>query len=344
MSKASRRDSADSAIACTRRAALARGGAAAVAAGMAALGLPRLAMADAYPARPVRMIVAFPPGGATDILARTVGHRLGGRLGQQVVVENKPGAGSIIGLETAAKAAADGYTVFLSALTNQAIAQHLYPKTRTTIGGDFVPVSLLANGAHILNVHPSVPAKTLAEFVAWLKANDGKVNYASQGTGTLSHLEAEMLQQRVGVRLVHVPYKGSSNALPDLIAGTVSFMFDSVAASMPHVKSGALRPLAVAATERVPAYPDLPTIAEAGVPGYDVDNWFGLYAPKNTPAAVVARLDAELAQVLKEPDLGTQLQQQGYIVAHAGPGALADLTAREVEKWGRVITAAKVKV
>lgn len=326
---------------CTRRTVLARGGAAVAA---TTLGLPLGSAAETWPARPVRMIVAFPPGGATDILARVVGQRLATLLGQQIVVENKPGAGSIIGLEAAAKAMPDGYTVFLSALTNQAIAQHLYPRTKTTIGGDFVPISLLANGAHILNVHPSVPARTMPEFIAWLKANNGKVNYASQGNGTLSHLEAELLQQRLGVQLVHVPYKGSSNALPDLIAGNVSFMFDSVAASMPHVKSGALRPLAVAASQRVPAYPDLPTIAEAGLPGYDVDNWFGLYAPKGTPAAVVARLDAELAQVLKDPDLGTQLQQQGYVVVHAGPGRLAELTGREVEKWGRVIATANVKI
>lgn len=209
MNSPTRRGSANLASACSRRAALARGGAAAAAAGLAALGLPRVAGAEAL-AGPAgtHCRVAFPPGGATDILARTVGQRLAGRLGQQVVVENKPGAGSIIGLEAAAKAAPDGYVVFLSALTNQAIAQHLYPKTRTTIGGDFVQVSLLANGAHILNVHPSVPAKTMAEFIAWLTANSGKVNYASQGTGTLSHLEAEMLQQRLGVQLVHVPYKG----------------------------------------------------------------------------------------------------------------------------------------
>ncbi len=281
--------------ACTRRAALARGAAA-----LSALALPGLGQAQAYPSRPVRMVVAFPPGGATDILARSLGQRLTARLGQQIVVENKPGAGGIIGLQAAAKAAPDGYNVFLCALTNQAIAGHLYPKTPTTIGGDFEPVALLSNGAHVLNVHPSVPARTLPEFIAWLKANDGKVNYASQGKGTLSHLETEMLQQRLGVRLVHVPYKGSSNALPDLLAGNVSFMFDSVAASMAHIKSGALRALGVAATHRVPALPDLPTIAEGGVPGYDVNNWFGLFAPKGTPAEAVARLNAELAQVLKD--------------------------------------------
>ncbi len=332
------------AAALTRRTVLSRGAGAAAAAGLAAIGVPMHAAADTYPSKPVRMVVAFPPGGATDILARNLGQRLGTRLGQQIVVENKPGAGGIIGMETAANATPDGYTVFLSALTNQAIAQHLYPKAKNTIGGDFVPVSLLANGAHVLNVHPSVPAKNMAEFITWLKANNGKVNYASQGIGTLSHLETELLQQRLGVQLVHVPYKGSTNALPDLLSGTVSFMFDSVAASMTHVKSGALRALAVAATQRVPAYPDLPTITEAGVPGYDVDNWFGVFAPKGTPAAVVARLDAEIAQVLKDAELATQLQQQGYIVTHAGPAALARLTTAEVEKWGRVITTANVKV
>lgn len=341
MHRSSKDKGAHLTLGCTRRAVLVHG----VAAGaLATLGLQRAAAAETWPARPVVMIVAFPPGGATDILARTLGQHLGERIGQQIIVENKPGAGSTIGLEAAAKAAPDGYTLFLSALTNQAIAQHLYPERKASISGDFVPISLLANGAHILVVHPSVPARTMGEFIAWLKANSGKVSYGSQGTGTLSHLEAEMLRQRLDVQLLHVPYKGSSNAYPDLIAGRVSFMFDSVAASMPHVKSGALRPLGVAATQRVPAYPDLPTIAESGVTGYDVDNWFALYAPKNTPAAVVSRLDAEAATVLKQPDLDSQLLRQGYVVDHAGPTRLAELTAHEVEKWARVIASVNVKV
>lgn len=326
---------------CSRRDALQWGGAAAV---TAALGWAGSARADTYPSKPVRMVVAFPPGGATDILGRLIGQKLSAPLGQQIVVDNRPGAGGLIGLDTAAKSPPDGYTIFLCALTNQAIAHHLYPNASSTISGDFDAVGLVANGAHMLNVHPSVPAKTVAEFVAWLKANNGKVNYASQGNGTLSHLEAELLQQRIGVRLVHVPYKGSSNALPDLLAGNVSFMFDSVAASMTQVKSGKLRALGVAASQRLPAFPDLPTIAEAGVPGYDVNNWFGIFVPKGTPAPVVARLSSELEKVMKDPEVNTSLVQQGYAVSYGGAARLAELTAQEIDKWGKVVKAANIKI
>jgi tripartite-type tricarboxylate transporter receptor subunit TctC len=328
----------------SRRRALALGGSGALWAGATALGWTGAARAQAYPTKVVNMIIAFPPAGATDILARAIAQRLGTRLGQQVIVENRPGAGGLIGLEAGLKSAPDGYTLFLSALTNQVIAGHLYGTTRGDIGRDMEPVALLANGAHVLNVHPSVPATNVAEFVAWLKANDGKVNYASQGNGTLSHLEAAMLLQRIGVTAVHVPYKGSSQALPDLLAGNVSFMFDSIAASMVHVRAGKLRSLAVAASQRVPALPDLPTIAEAGVPGYDADNWFGLFVPKGTPAAVTARLSDELVKVLADPELGVMLAQQGYVVTYGGAKRLADVTAAEVQKWGSVVKAANIKV
>lgn len=328
----------------TRRRVLGMAGGAALSAGAVLAGLPGLAHAQDYPAKPIRMVIAFPPAGATDILARAVAQRLGGTLGQQVVVENKPGAGGMIGLETAAQAPADGYNVFLCALTNQAIAGHLYPNATSDISRDFEPVSLLANGAHMLNVHPSVPAQNLGEFIKWLKANDGKVSYASQGNGTLSHLETELLQQRLGLKLTHVPYKGSSQALPDLLSGNVSFMFDSVAASMTHVKAGKLRALAVAATQRVPAFPDLPTVAEGGVPGYDVDNWFGLFVPKGTPPAVITRLNAELRKVLADPELNGLLVQQGYVVTHGDPAKLAAVTKAERSKWGEVIKTADVAI
>jgi tripartite-type tricarboxylate transporter receptor subunit TctC len=327
-----------------RRRALALAGGSALCAGLLVLGWPRVASAQAYPSKPIRMVIAFPPGGGTDVLARAIAQRLGAKLEQQVIVENRPGAGGMIGLETAAKAAPDGYTVFLSALTNQTIAGHLYANAKADISRDFDPVALLANAPHVLNVHPSVPAKTLGELVVWLKANDGKVNYASQGNGTLSHLEAEMLAQRLGVKVVHVPYKGSSQALPDLLAGNVSFMFDSVAASMTQVKAGKLRSLAVAATQRIPAFPDLPTVAESGVPGYDADNWFGLFVPKGTPTAVIGRLNEELAKVLLEPELGAFLVQQGYVVTYGAAKRLADVTAAEIEKWGAVVKAANIKV
>jgi len=324
----------------TRRRALALAGGGALAA-LAGAGLAR---AQGYPSKTVTMIIAFPPAGATDILARSLAQRLSPRLGQQVIVENRPGAGGIIGLEAAAKSSADGHTLFLSALTNQVIAGHLYGTTRADITRQFEPVSLLANAPHILNVHPAVPARTLAELVAWVKAGDGNVNYASQGNGTLSHLESEMLLQRIGAKAVHVPYKGSSQALPDLLAGNVSFMFDSIAASMVHVKAGKLRALAVAASQRVPALPDLPTVAEGGVNGYDADNWFGLFVPKGTPAAAIGRLNDAVVKVLAEPDLGTLLAQQGYVISYGPPGRLIDVTAAEVVKWGGVVKSANIKV
>jgi tripartite-type tricarboxylate transporter receptor subunit TctC len=332
------------ASALTRRRAMGLGGGAALALGASFAGWPLLASAQDYPSKTVRMVIAFPPAGATDILARAVAQRLGTALGQQVIVENKPGAGGMIGLENAAQSEPDGYNVFLCALTNQAIAGHLYPNAKSDISRDFEPVSLLANGAHVLNVHPSVPAKTLPEFIAWLKANNGKVAYASQGNGTLSHLETELLSQRLGLQLTHLPYKGSSQALPDLLSGKVSFMFDSVAASMAHIKAGKLRALAVAATQRVPAFPDLPTVAEGGVPGYDVDNWFGLFVPKGTPPEVVKRLNADLAKVLADPELNQVLVQQGYTVAHGDPAKLAAVTESDRRKWGEVIKTANVSI
>ncbi len=340
MTPASTLHSVDAPVAARRTLLL--GGAGSL--GLLGLGWPHAARAQAWPAKPVRMVIAFPPAGATDVLARAIAQRLSTRLDQQAIVENKPGAGGVLGLEAAAKSPADGYTVFLSALTNQVIAGHLYGTARADIARDFEPVALLANAPHVLNCHPSVPAKNVHELVAWLKANDGKINYASQGNGTLSHLEAEMLLQRIGVKAVHVPYKGSSQALPDLLAGSVSFMFDSVAASMVHVKAGKLRSLAVAASQRMPAFPDLPTIAESGVPGYDADNWFGLFAPKGTPAAVVARLHDETVKVLADPELGVVLTQLGYVVTPGSAKRLAEVTASEIDKWGSVVKAAQIKV
>lgn len=327
----------------SRRSILRQGSGLAIAAGLLRLDLPVRAQ-SLYPGRPVRMLLAFPPAGATDILARIIGQGMSTQLGQPVVVENKPGAGGMIGLDAGAKATADGYNIFLCALTNQAIAGHLYPKATSDITRDFEPIAMLANGPHILNVHPSVPAKTLPEFIAWLKANNGKINYASQGTGTLSHLEAELLQQRAGITAVHVPYKGSSQALPDLLSGNVSFMFDSVAASQPFIKGGQLRPLAVSSSKRVPIYPDLLTVSEAGLPGYDADNWFGLYAPKGTPREILSRLSEELAKVLADAKILDSLQEKGYVVTYGDASVLASVTASDRAKWGKVIKTANISI
>ncbi len=331
-----------SAATSSRRAVMGRAGALALGAGFAALGLP--AAAQNFPNRPLRMVIAFPAAGATDILARLVAQAMAEPLGQPVVVENKPGAGGTIGLDAAAKMTPDGHSLFLCALTNTAIAGHLYPKAPADISNDFEPIALLANGAHILNVHPSVPARNMVEFAAWLKANDGNIDYASQGNGTLSHLEAELLQQRLGVKAVHIPYKGSSQALPDLVSGKVSFMFDSVAASQPFIKAGQLRALAVATSRRVPAFPDLPTISEAGVTGYDADNWFGLFAPKGTPAAALERIGQATRKVLADPAVVENLEQKGYVVTPSDSAGLARLVASDRAKWGAVIQSANVTI
>ncbi|QNN56351.1 tripartite tricarboxylate transporter substrate binding protein [Diaphorobacter ruginosibacter] len=309
---------------------------------LAGAGLSARAQGGAYPDRPIRMFVAFPAGGATDILARMLGQSMGGHLKQSVVVENKPGAGGMIGLEAGAKSPPDGYSLLLCALTNQAIAGNLYPKATSDITRDFEPVALVANGAHVLNVHPSVPARNMGEFVAWLKAGGGKINYASQGSGTLSHLEAELLLQTLGTQAVHVPYRGSSQALPDLIAGQVSFMFDSVAASQPFLKTGQLRALAVTTGQRVPAYPDLPTVEEAGVKGYNADNWFGLYAPKGTPPDIRARLADAVQKSLNDKALADNLLQKGFVVSFDHAERLAALTASDRAKWGGVIRSANI--
>jgi tripartite-type tricarboxylate transporter receptor subunit TctC len=338
-SRPGRTDAANAAVALDRRRTLTL---AAAALGAATLGWPGSVRAQGYPSQPLRIVIAFPPAGATDILTRAIGERLAVALGQQVVVENRPGAGGMIGLENAAHGAPDGHNLFLCALTNQAIAGHLFPNAKADITRDFEPVALLANGPHVLNVHPSVPATNLAEFTAWLKANDSKISYASQGNGTLSHLETALLAHRLGVSPTHIPYKGSSAALTDLLAGTVSFMFDSVAASLPMVKSGKLRALAVASSQRVPSWPELPTMTEAGAVGYDVDNWFGLYAPKGTPAAVIATLSESLAKVMAEPALVQSLTDKGLIATHGDAARLKALTATERAKWGKVIQDAKI--
>lgn len=311
----------------------------------AALVVPSLARAAAaWPTKPVRVVVAFPAGGATDILGRALAAELARELGQQFVVENRPGAGGFIGAEAAAGAAADGYTLFLCAITNQAIANNVYTRRPVDLLKEFVPVATVANIPHMLVINGSLQANSLGEFVQYLKSQAGPVNYASQGNGTLSHLESELLLQKAGVRATHVPYKGSSNALPDLVAGNVVFMFDSVPAALPHVKAGRLRALAVASGTRTSALPTLPTVAEAGLSGYEVNNWFGFLAPAGTPANVVTTLNAALARIAQQRDLRERLVAQGVELTHAGPEATGLTIAKELAKWGRVVKDAQIRV
>lgn len=319
----------------TRRDALCAFGASLATLGLASASTS--AAAQGYPERPLKMLVAYPPAGATDILARLIGQKLGDKLAQSVVIDNRPGAGSTLGMEIAARLPADGHNLFLSAVTTQAIASYLYPNTKADLARDFVPVSLIANAPHMLIVNADVPARTVPEFVRWIKSRNGDVNFASQGTGTLSHLESELLCQQIGAKAVHVAYKGSSLAVGDLLAGTVSFMFDSVAAAMPLVRAGKVRALAVASSNQVPAMPDLPTVSQAGIAGFDADNWFGLYVPKGTPATAVAALAQAVAEVTRDPDTIASLVQKGYIVTPGDGTRLAAMGALDHVRWEKVI-------
>jgi len=227
----------------------------------------------------------------------------------------------------------------LSSLTNQVIAGHLYKELKVNILTDFEPVAMIANAPHVLNVNAQVPAQNLKELIGWLKANNGKINYASQGNGTLSHLESALLAEQIGVDLVHVPYKGSAPAVPDLVAGNVSFMFDSAAASKPLLDSGKVRALAVAATQRLPGMPELPTMIEAGLPGYNVDNWMGIYAPKGTPVEFTQLLGKTFSQILADPALQKTLVEKGLIATPMGAKELAQRAQEDSDRWGKVIKA-----
>jgi len=307
-------------------------------------GSAAFAQATDWPKKPIRMVISFPPGGATDVLTRAIAQPLGDALGQPIVVENRPGGGGMLGLGAVAKADPDGYTMQLSALTNQAIAQGLLTNAPSDLRKDFVPVGLVGTSPHVLVVHPSVPAKTVPELVAWIKSQKGNLNYASQGNGTLSHLESELMLQKIGARAVHIPYKGSSFALPDLIAGTTLMMFDSVAASLPHIKAGKIRPIGLAATERLSLVPDVPTLIEAGVNGFDVDNWFAIYAPKGTPAAIVSKFERELQKVLSNQEVRQRLASQGIQLKFENASRTGSITEAEHKKWADVIKSANIKM
>ena len=297
-----------------------------------------------YPEKSIQLVVSFPPAGATDILARAIGQKMSESLGQSVVVENRPGAGGIIGLQQAARAAPDGYTIYLASVTNAAIAAAAYSAQPVHLIKDFTPIAGVATVPHMLVVPSSLPVQNVSQLISYFKAAPGKYNFASQGAGTLSHLESEVFKTATGVDLVHVPYKGSSQALPDLIAGTSSMMFDSIPASMPHVKSGKLRVLAVASSKRVSLLPDVPTVDESGVKGFEANNLFGFSAPRGTPAAVIATLSKALQAALSSADLQQRMQEQGVELKFTpGPefGAMAE---QEFRAWGKAVEAAKVKL
>jgi tripartite-type tricarboxylate transporter receptor subunit TctC len=297
-----------------------------------------------WPKKPILAIVSFPAGGSTDTFARSIAATLGEALGQSVVVENKPGAGGMIGLSAAAKAAPDGYTIHISGLTNQAISQALFKNPTADLRTNFVPVALIGTVPHLIVVNPGVPAKNLPELIAFIKSKNGNFNYASQGNGSLSHLESALFMQRIGASGTHIPYKGSSFALPDLIAGNTLMMFDSVTASIPHIQSGKLRPIAIAASERSPLIPNIPTLGQDGMKQFNVENYYAIYAPKGTPPAITTKIEGELRKILSNPNFKNRMANQGIHTQFANSEELAKMTIEEHSKWEKVVKSANISI
>jgi tripartite-type tricarboxylate transporter receptor subunit TctC len=300
------------------------------------------AFAQTYPVRPIRMIVAYPPGGGTDIVGRMMGQRLGENLGQTVVVDNRGGATGNIGTEIAAHATADGYTLLMGNVAPNAINVSLFKKLPFDPVKDFAPVSLVAVTPNILVVQPSSPVKTVKDLIALAKSKPGTLNFPSAGVGSSSHLAGEMLKSMAGIDMVHVPYKGGGPALVALLSGQVQLMFATLPAAMPHVKSGKLRPVAVTTSHRSQALPELPTIAESGVAGYEAATWYGLLAPAGTPKAIVDRLHAEIVKILAT-DTRQRLAAQGFEPAGTTPAEFAGYIKSEIVKWVKVIKAAGIR-
>lgn len=294
------------------------------------------ASAQSYPTKPIRIIVPFPPAGAADILARSIGQELTRAWGQQVVADNRPGAGGNIGADLAAKAPPDGYTLFLAAATTHAASVSLYSKLTYNLEKDLVPVTLAANISHILLTHPSLPVKTVNELVALAKSQPGSINWGLQGNGTLSHLETELFKELAGVQVQLVPYKGSAPGLTDLIAGNIQVFFDSIPPALPHVQTGRLRGIAVAGSKRSPAVPALPTIGES-LKGFEADNWFGVMVPAGTPKNVVASLNAQIVKVLSNPEMRKVMLARGAVLHPSTPDAFAAVIRSDIAKWGRVV-------
>jgi tripartite-type tricarboxylate transporter receptor subunit TctC len=313
-----------------------------LAAGAAALpAMSRIAGAQAYPTRPVRIIVGFAPGGGADIAARLIGQWLSERLGQSFVIENRPGAGSNIATEAVVRAPSDGYTLLLVSAP-AAINATLYEKLSFNFIRDIAPVASISHVPHVMVVHPSFPAKTVPEFIAYAKANAGKINMASAGNGSTPHVAGELFKMMAGVNLIHVPYRSAGPALTDLLGGQVQVMFDNMASSIEHIRAGKLRPLAVTTTMRSETLPDVPTVSEF-VPGYEVSNWFGVGAPKATPAEILDRLNKEINASLADPKLRARLADLGGTPLVGSPADFGKLIAAETEKWAKVIRAANIK-
>ena len=305
------------------------------------LVVPRIAFAQAYPTRPVRIVVPFAPGGGGDIVARLIGSALSERLGQPLVIENRPGAGSNIGTEAVARSAPDGYTLLLVTAINAWNAT-LYGNLKFNFMRDIAPIASIARASFVMEVIPSFPAKTVPEFIAYAKVNQGKINMASAGIGSPQHFSGELFKMITGINMLHVPYRGTPAALTGLFAGDAQVMFDTISTSIEHIRGGKLRALAVTSMTRSDLLPDIPTISEF-VPGYEATGWLGLGAPKNSPAEIIDRLNKETNAALAEPSLRVRLAAVGYLAFAGSRADFSRLIADETEKWGKVIRAANIK-
>jgi tripartite-type tricarboxylate transporter receptor subunit TctC len=296
-----------------------------------------VASAQAYPSKPIKWIVPFAPGGTTDILARTIGEKLTRVLGQPVIIENKPGAGGGVGAEFTAKAPADGYTIMGGTISTHAINASLYKNLPYDPVKDFAPITLIVRLPNLLVVHPDVPANSVGELIALLKANPGKYTFASSGNGTSQHLSGELFKAMAGVDMQHIPYKGSPPALQDVVAGQVTMTFDNITTAWPLAKAGKLRALAVTTAKRSSIAPDVPTLAESGLAGYEVGSWQGVFAPAGTPPEIVKRLNAEMVKIINQPDVKEKLVGLGAEPVANTPEEFAALVKSEVVKWADVV-------
>ena len=301
------------------------------------------ALAQPYPTKPIVLVVPFAPGGTSELISRLMAQKLAERLGQQVVVENRPGAAGNIAMEQVARAAPDGYTLILGHIGTLAVNPAMFPRLPYDALKDFAPVSLIAAVPNIVTINPSVPAKNLKEFLDLARAKPGAINYGSAGNGSAGHLAMEYLKRIAKVDMVHVPYKGTGPMLTDLLAGQTQATFTGASPLIPHIKSGKLRALAVGSATRIPSLPDVPTVAESGFAGFETAQWYGIIAPAKTPPAIIQRLSAEIAQVMQLPDVIARLSGDGTVMIGSTPQEFATYIQVEMKRWGDVVRAANIK-
>jgi tripartite-type tricarboxylate transporter receptor subunit TctC len=301
------------------------------------------ALAQSWPTKPVKVVVPFPAGGPTDVLTRVLSDKLAAALGQPVVVENKPGAGGSIGSDLVAKSPPDGYTLVMATTSTHSIGPYLVAKFPYDPQKDFTPIVWVGNATNILVVSATLPVGNVAELIALAKKDPGKLNYATSGIGTVVHLTSEHFASMAGVKLTHVPYKGVQLSIPDLISGQVSILFDNIMTAQPHIKGGKVRALGISSPQRSPLVPDVPTIAESGLPGFESLTWFGLFGPAGTPAPIVERVNAEINKALKDPEILARFATLGFEPAGGTPADFAAVVERDARKWSKVIKDANVK-